>query len=593
MITDGVKTDIATVTITVNPVIDTFTDANESVSGLEDTTQTGTVLENTTDTNGLPLTVTAFSVGAQTGTVGSALSIANVGTVQIDADGTYTFVPVANYSGNVPSIVYTVSNGESTNDSSLDIYVTPVADALSSENVSVVIGTALLNTNNIDPSVDENSLANIFEYKGLIIESSTDTLNFIPGLGIGVETSNNDGNQLDFGETLSITLPRSLTSLALEVKNIVDDEITITAEGTDGSTIVWTFLDVSKSTVDVTTRSIYDSNGILVSTVDVSSSLVLSSGNASDIIYLESPIPYSKIVIEDTNIDGGGFSLKNIFNPTAEETGFTYPIEINGVLSDTDNSENISNVYLTGFPDNASIKIVAVDGTETIITPTVNADGNTIFTLDPSLLTNSFDGGTTFTDSIFLTTDNELPSGFVPTIAITTTEAVGGDEVYTIIGGSDDATFTGSAGNDYIDGGSGIDTLSAGAGNDTLVFDNSDLLIDGGTGFDTLVITTDTVLDFSNINSLNNPLTNIEQIDLSSASVTLDKLTLEDILDITGNGGELTILGTSDDTVTLQNSATNWIAEGQVSENGRTFDVYTNETATVKIEQDINDTIVS
>ena len=92
---------------------------------------------------------------------------------------------------------------------------------------------------------------------------------------------------------------------------------------------------------------------------------------------------------------------------------------------------------------------------------------------------------------------------------------------------------------------------------------------------------------------MSNPVTNIEQIDLSNASVTLDKLTLEDVLDITGNGTELTILGTGDDTVNLQDSATSWAESGQVSESGRTFDVYTNDTVTVKIEQDINDTIVT
>ncbi|MCD8455032.1 Ig-like domain-containing protein, partial [Tenacibaculum finnmarkense genomovar ulcerans] len=49
-------------------------------------------------------------------------------TIQIDANGAYTFIPVANYNGDVPAVNYTVSNTETTNDSKLDIKVTAVDD---------------------------------------------------------------------------------------------------------------------------------------------------------------------------------------------------------------------------------------------------------------------------------------------------------------------------------------------------------------------------------------------------------------------------------------------------------------------------------
>ncbi|MBN2817221.1 MAG: tandem-95 repeat protein, partial [Campylobacterales bacterium] len=121
--------DTATVTLNVTPVIDTFTDADELVSCNEDATLNGNVLENLVDTNGLSLNVVSFSVGSQVGTLGEALTIANVGSIEINSDGSYTFIPLANYNGSVPVINYTVSNGESTDDSSLSITVVPQNDA--------------------------------------------------------------------------------------------------------------------------------------------------------------------------------------------------------------------------------------------------------------------------------------------------------------------------------------------------------------------------------------------------------------------------------------------------------------------------------
>ncbi|WP_462415111.1 VCBS domain-containing protein, partial [Cloacibacillus evryensis] len=48
-----------------------------------------------------------------------------IGTINIKANGDYTFTPVKNYSGPVPQITYTTSDGKT---STLDITVTPVAD---------------------------------------------------------------------------------------------------------------------------------------------------------------------------------------------------------------------------------------------------------------------------------------------------------------------------------------------------------------------------------------------------------------------------------------------------------------------------------
>ncbi|WP_428739985.1 beta strand repeat-containing protein, partial [Sulfurimonas sp.] len=114
----------------VSTIIDNdFTDADEVVSTNEDTPITGTVLENSTDGHGHTLEITGFTIGSTTYSPGDPATIAGVGVVTIEIDGSYNFIPVANYNGAVPTISYTISSGVSTDTSTLDITVNPVNDA--------------------------------------------------------------------------------------------------------------------------------------------------------------------------------------------------------------------------------------------------------------------------------------------------------------------------------------------------------------------------------------------------------------------------------------------------------------------------------
>ena len=129
-VTDGSGTDnTSTLNISVTPVDDSFTDASETVSTLEDTAVTGSVLTDTSSVDG-EVTVINFTIGSTTYTAGSTAIIANVGTLVIGANGAYTFTPVANYNGTVPTVTYTVTDGSGTDDTStLNISVTPVDDS--------------------------------------------------------------------------------------------------------------------------------------------------------------------------------------------------------------------------------------------------------------------------------------------------------------------------------------------------------------------------------------------------------------------------------------------------------------------------------
>ncbi|SMF64099.1 VCBS repeat-containing protein' /ribosomal slippage [Azospirillum oryzae] len=106
------------------------TPSNDSLTILEDSgAGTGNVLTNDSDADGNALAVTGFSINGSAGTLGQAFSIANVGQFTLSADGSYSFTPAANYAGPVPTITYTVSDGQVSATATLSIAITPVNDA--------------------------------------------------------------------------------------------------------------------------------------------------------------------------------------------------------------------------------------------------------------------------------------------------------------------------------------------------------------------------------------------------------------------------------------------------------------------------------
>ena len=108
-------TATATVVVTVTPVNDAPVASNDTASTSEDTPVTIAVLANDTDRDGDPLTVTAAS----------AMS----GAVVINADGTLTYTPAANFNG-TDRISYTISDGQGgTSTATVTVTVASVNDA--------------------------------------------------------------------------------------------------------------------------------------------------------------------------------------------------------------------------------------------------------------------------------------------------------------------------------------------------------------------------------------------------------------------------------------------------------------------------------
>ena len=83
-----------------------ITESNTPVSG--------NVLDNDSDPDGDEFMVTEFTVAGITATAGTPVIIPEVGTILIDANGDFTFIPDTTFSGPVPVTTYTISDGTDT-----------------------------------------------------------------------------------------------------------------------------------------------------------------------------------------------------------------------------------------------------------------------------------------------------------------------------------------------------------------------------------------------------------------------------------------------------------------------------------------------
>jgi gliding motility-associated-like protein len=128
----------------------------------EDTPITGNVLTNDTDADGNTLSVTKFTIAGVDYAAGTTATIPNVGTVVVNADGTYTFKPFANYNGTVPTITVTITDGTAIATAPLNIIVTAVNDApvAVADTKTVAVNTpATGNVLTNDTDVDGNTIS--------------------------------------------------------------------------------------------------------------------------------------------------------------------------------------------------------------------------------------------------------------------------------------------------------------------------------------------------------------------------------------------------------------------------------------------------
>ncbi|WP_068704162.1 Ig-like domain-containing protein [Paludibacter jiangxiensis] len=100
-----------TVTVTITPVNDDPVTTLLSVSTPEDTPLVSTVMAGATDVDGDVLTVTGFTMDGTNYLPGTAVVISGKGTFILNANGDFTLTPDKDYNGAVPSVTYTVVDG--------------------------------------------------------------------------------------------------------------------------------------------------------------------------------------------------------------------------------------------------------------------------------------------------------------------------------------------------------------------------------------------------------------------------------------------------------------------------------------------------
>jgi len=171
-INDGALTSsVVNIVVTVTAVNDAPVAVADVNTVTEDVTLTvaavAGLLSNDTDAENSPLTITQYFIAGDlvAKTVATPVVIAGVGTINIAADGGYSFVPASNYTGAIPVITYTASDGALTATSTLTLTITAVNDAptftLAANQTVTACGVAQTVTSfatNISPGpADENA----------------------------------------------------------------------------------------------------------------------------------------------------------------------------------------------------------------------------------------------------------------------------------------------------------------------------------------------------------------------------------------------------------------------------------------------------
>ncbi|NCW43878.1 MAG: tandem-95 repeat protein, partial [Actinobacteria bacterium] len=313
----GTLTDTDTVAITVTAVDDPSVLTNDTNTTNEDNNATGNVLTNDSDVDNT-LSVASFVVSGDstTYTAGQTATITGKGTMTIASDGSYTFTPVSNWNGTVPTITYTTNTGST---ATLIITITAVNDAPTSTDDSV---TTAEDTAVVLSATDFGSYTDI---------EGTD-LNKIKITSLpaaGTLQYNSSGSTWD-----SVTLNQEITAADIAAGKL---RFTPTAnangspyttlqfkvsDGTDYSTSAYTL------TVNVTAVNDAPVNTVPSSqTTNEDTSLVFSSGNSNQ--------------IQISDVDDGGSTMQVALSVShgtltlVGVTGLSFSVGSNGSASMT------------------------------------------------------------------------------------------------------------------------------------------------------------------------------------------------------------------------------------------------------------------
>ncbi|MBL0533241.1 retention module-containing protein [Aeromonas dhakensis] len=251
-VTDGTDTVQSTLELTITPIND-LADEGESVVVTEDVAVSGNLLANTIDNDGPQVaSVSGFSWGGvANATLGTPVSLAGIGTLLINADGSYQFTPAPNYDGPVPVVSYTVTDGVDTVQSTLTITITPVDEPVELAGLQVEGGELTLNEASLADGSNPNAAA--LTQSGIFTFSAAD----------GVQS-------LTLGGVALITNGQTITSFPQTIASPLGNQLTVTginynpATGTGSVSYSYTLNDSETHTQPANDASLVESFNVVL-----------------------------------------------------------------------------------------------------------------------------------------------------------------------------------------------------------------------------------------------------------------------------------------------------------------------------------------
>ncbi|WP_425004344.1 Ig-like domain-containing protein [Mycolicibacterium sp. S3B2] len=237
--TDGAATsNTATVSITVNPVNDAPTAANDVFTANEDTQLAGNVLTNDTDVDGDTLTATLVNGPSH-------------GALTLNSNGSFTYTPTANYNG-TDSFTYTATDGTATsNTATVSITVNAVNDAPTAVNDSASTNQGIALSGNVltnDTDIDGNTLSATLvagPAHGTVALNSNGSFTYTPTANYNGTDSftykATDGTATSNTATVSITVIDNVAPTAVDIQATNGGGLNISGYLEQGDSITYTF----------------------------------------------------------------------------------------------------------------------------------------------------------------------------------------------------------------------------------------------------------------------------------------------------------------------------------------------------------------
>ena len=530
----------AQVTVVVTPVNDAPRAIDDTASTAEDQAITIAVLGNDGDVDGDNLTVTGAGNGAS-------------GTVVVNANGTLTYTPNADFNGQ-DSFGYTIADGKGgTASAQVTVVVTPVNDAPTAVDDSAstaedqAITIAVLG-NDGDVDGDALTVAGAGNgASGTVVVNANGTLTYTPNAGF----SGQDGFSYTIADGHGGT---STASVGVTVEAVADP---VPAPWSPSSV---TFSNAATSAGEQLRADSYTLLADRPGTVHL-------TGDTLDIADIE---PSASIAVAtaahgavDVRLESPWGSVGNV----AIENGDSTDVAIHGFVH--------ADVVLGGAGGSAVTIVDAKRGS------VVTGDGDD--TIDTAAYSDGAGNGNRFDVAAGAGNDVVTVTGYA---SYTNVVADGGDGNDTIRflgsgaallhGGQGDDILSGDAGDDLLDGGSGADLMAGGKGDDIYVVDDAGDVVDeavwGGAGGVDLVRSSISFDLSSHANIENLTLTGIDDID-GTGNARSNVITGNDGANrLDGGTGADTLIGGKGDDVYVVNSGSDKVVETLVLDLGGGID---------------------